>query len=326
MNAFYQSPLKSMTANGLERIGYECFEGSQLEKADFPKAEVAGICAFKNTPIVYANLPELWGLGSEAFYNCTSLSSLNAPKVQTVWKNTFYNCVSLTSDLVLDYVTKVYEYGFANSYFKSITLLNCTSVGDHGFDSAAVKKLVLPKTDSIGEYPFAKCSNLELLYIPKVKYIGNSDVEDLTSLKILFDLHIYAAVPSIPSDTVIFTHAQLNNILADEQHKYTIVAQGGYSTNRLAVEKGHNFIPVESLDFSGISGEDCVYTNSETGESVTLPLDIVSTMWKPNSINREYNKARVDEIKFKFLLDFTNDEIINAKDYAELYKYNNRIG
>lgn len=324
MNVFYQSPLKSIIANGLENIGNECFEDSLLEKADFPNAEVVCSYAFKNTPLVYANLPEAWALGKGSFYNCTDLCSINIPKANSIWANTFYNCVSLTSDLVLDNVTNVYEYGFANSYFKSITLPNCTSVGDHGFDSAAVKRLVLSDTESTGDFPFTKCSNLELLYIPLVRYLSDSDVEDLTSLKILFDLKIYAAVPSIPSDAVIFTRSQLNDIFADEEYKYTIVAPGGNSTNQCAIEKGHNFIPTESLDFNGMSGEDCVYTNSETGESVTLPLDIVVTMWRTYLINREYNNSNVDEIKYQFLLDFTNDGIINAKDYAELYKLKNK--
>lgn len=325
MNAFYQSPLKSIIANGLNEIGFECFEDTLLEKADFPNVGIVDSYAFKNTPITHANLPELWALGKGAFYNCTDLSSINIPKSQSIWENTFYNCVSLTSDLVLENVTKITAYGFANSYFKSITLPSCTSVGDYAFDSAAVKKMVLPNTASIGNHPFAKCSNLELLYIPKVRYIGDSDVEDLISLKILFDLSMYAAVPKVPSNAVIFTHSQLNYVYADEKYKYTIVAPGGNSTNQLAIENGHNFIPTESLNFNGISGEDCVYINTKTNESVTLPLDIVSTMWKTDFINSEYDSSVFNWEKYGFLLDFTNDGIINAKDYAELYKYNNPI-
>ena len=100
------------------------------------------IVGCKNTII-----PEsVTSIGSEAFYNCFSLTSITIPNsVTSIGSEAFYNCSSLTSITIPNSVTSIGEYAFYNCYgLTSVTIPeSVTSIGDYAFGSSNLTSIVV---------------------------------------------------------------------------------------------------------------------------------------------------------------------------------------
>ena len=90
-------------------------------------------------------------IGSFAFYNCTSLTSIDLPNVTSIGEYAFYNCKSLTS----------------------IDLPNVTSIGNSAFrDCNSLTSIDLPNVTSIQYGTFRSCTSLTSIDCPNVTSIG----------------------------------------------------------------------------------------------------------------------------------------------------------
>ena len=77
-------------------------------------------------------------IGDEAFYNCTSLTSITIPdSVTSIGERAFYDCIWLTSITIPDSVTSIGDYAFYNcSSLTSVTIPDrVTSIGNYAFFS-----------------------------------------------------------------------------------------------------------------------------------------------------------------------------------------------
>ena len=131
-----------------------------------------------NTPIV---IPEsVTSIGTQAFYNCSSVPSLTLNKNIKSYSDQFYGCSSLTKVYYTGTIADWCDITFSNEranpldYAKNLyinnTLVNeltipssVTSIGAYQFCSATcLTKVTLPYTiTTIGKYAFVGCSNLE---------------------------------------------------------------------------------------------------------------------------------------------------------------------
>jgi hypothetical protein len=167
------------------------------------------------TSVIFANDNSVTSIGSFAFYNCTSLSSITIPNsvtiigdsaffsnsittitipnsVTTIEDEAFKNCTSLTSVTftATSSVTSIGSYAFAYTAITSITIPNSvTSIGNYAFfecDSLATATLGTDLT-SIGSYAFYRCDNLAtvLCYAPQSAFTGsNAFIETASPLVI----------------------------------------------------------------------------------------------------------------------------------------------
>ena len=104
-------------------------------------------------------------IDNRAFYECSSLTSITIPNSVTSIKNyAFYNCSSLTSITIPNSVTSIDEYTFWNcSSLTSITIPNSvTSIGNYAFSgcSSLTSITIGNSVTSISEYAFSGCSSL----------------------------------------------------------------------------------------------------------------------------------------------------------------------
>ena len=127
-------------------------------------------------------------VGSLAFSNCSSLTSINIPNsVTSIGDDAFQNCYSLTSITIPNSVTSIGDYAFNRcSSLTSITIPNSvTSIGWGAFsDCSGLTSAAIPNSvTSIGSRAFAGCSSLTSITIPNsVTSIGDYAFNSCSSL------------------------------------------------------------------------------------------------------------------------------------------------
>ena len=127
-------------------------------------------------------------IGLDAFYLCSSLTSITLPNsVTSIGEGAFFDCSSLTSLTLPNSVTSIGDYAFSGcSSLTSITLPNSiTSIGSSAFSScSSLTSITLPNSvTSIGDYAFSGCSFLTSVTIPNsVTSIGSSAFRNCSSL------------------------------------------------------------------------------------------------------------------------------------------------
>lgn len=120
------------------------------------------------------------GIGDNAFYNCTNITSITIPGgVTTIGNYAFYNCSGLKTITISDKVTTIGNYAFAScTGLNSIVIPDSvTNVGVGAFyECGFLKSVVMSKNvTEINESTFYNCYYLASFTIPEgVTNIGNT--------------------------------------------------------------------------------------------------------------------------------------------------------
>ena len=106
-------------------------------------------------------------IGKDAFYECTSLTSITIPdSVTSIGEYAFYDCKSLTSITIPDSVTRIGDWAFYNcTSLTSITIPNnVTSIGcDAFYGCKSLTSITIPdRVTWIGKYVFYGCQNIKI--------------------------------------------------------------------------------------------------------------------------------------------------------------------
>ncbi len=109
--------------------------------------------------------------GSYTFQNCTSLTIVNIPNsVTTIGYGTFWGCTSLTTINIPNSVTRIGQYTFSGC--SSLTTINIpnsvTYIDVYAFsDCTSLTTINIPNSvTSIGNYAFSGCTSLTTINIP----------------------------------------------------------------------------------------------------------------------------------------------------------------
>ena len=139
--------------------------------------------------VVYKNnTVSVISIGSSAFSNCSSLTSIEIPNsVTSIERYTFYNCSSLTSIVIPNSVTRIEDSAFEScSSLTSIVIPNSvTSIGYEAFGGCtSLTSIEIPNSvTSIGSSAFSYCNSLTSIEIPNsVTSIGDYAFYKCTSL------------------------------------------------------------------------------------------------------------------------------------------------
>ena len=121
-------------------------------------------------------------IGDNAFYGCTSLTSVTIPgSVTSIGDYAFYGCTSLTSVTIPGSVTSIGDYTFYGcTSLTSVTIPgSVTSIGDYAFRNCNnLTSVTIPDSvTSIGSYAFAYCHNLTT-----ISFMGDAPEFDVSAI------------------------------------------------------------------------------------------------------------------------------------------------
>lgn len=107
-----------------------------------------------------------------AFMYCKQLKTIEIPNAEIIGSNAFYDCSSLENLVLSENLTTIQAYAFKDCYaLSSIDLPSfVTSLGDYAFSGCQqLKKIELPSSvETVGQSAFDGCSNIEEMTLPKI--------------------------------------------------------------------------------------------------------------------------------------------------------------
>ena len=176
--------------NSVTSIGYRVFEGcASLPIIDNIRyADTYLIEIIDKTLSTYMIKQNTKWIEEEAFYGCSSLTSIEIPNsVRSIGNYAFKGCSGLTSVTIPNSVTSIgYQAFLGCTSLTSVTIPNSvTSIGSQAFrECTSLTSVIIPNSvTSIGNGTFFGCTSLTSVTIPNsVISIGNQAFWECTSL------------------------------------------------------------------------------------------------------------------------------------------------
>ena len=128
-------------------------------------------------------------IGSSAFRNCSSLTSVDLSSCTSIGERAFSSCSSLTSVGDLSSCTYIGDYAFycCSSLTSVGNLSSCTSIGGHtfGYCSSLTSVGDLSSCISIGGCAFVGCSSLTSITLPSTELVALGDANAISSTSVV---------------------------------------------------------------------------------------------------------------------------------------------
>lgn len=289
----YCSNLKSVTiGNGVTTIGNRAFGSDIYVGFDgFTKLE---------TLIIGNNVTTI---GEYAFYDCSSLTSIEIPdSVTSIGVSAFSGCSAVTSLTIGSGISTISNYTFAHmTNLASVSIpTNVEIIGDYAFwECTSLEEVIIPDSiTSIGNNAFDECTSLETVTVSAgVESIGDSAFARCTSLK---SINVEAGNTNYMSiDGNLYTKdgkTLLQYAIGKENGEFTIPAtvtaiqpgafEGASNLKRLVVSEGittigdgmfKNCVGIESIVLSSTVTEigASAFEGCKSLSSVSLPSNLI---------------------------------------------------
>lgn len=283
---------------------------------------------------------EITLIGTDALYSCY-LDTFYAPKCKTLPSRFGQYCYVRVIDLPN-------AIGTLGS-----NMFNCATTEELYLDSAlnivsasafknvvGLKVIYMPnvlnfygpytKVSSVDQLVFGdfweKTCPVEMIWIPKANI---KSAMNLTSARLIFapgtrSLNISFANTNLNtkivlSDKIVNGNLSINNTNTTNIYNNapTIIAPSGSYAQLYANERqeyGFKFVSINDCIYTGVDKDDN-FVYSIPDDEMRIPYDYILPCWHGDLINEE----RSVNI-YEFLLDLTNDNVINAKDYSVLLR------
>ncbi|MBQ5872911.1 MAG: leucine-rich repeat domain-containing protein [Bacteroidales bacterium] len=344
---YYEDIMYEVTSENEVKV---CHPRSYYEGGDCPSSIEIPSVAIYHVEIpgqgTFHDEYSVTSIGEQAFYLCSSLTSIDIPNsVTSIGESAFSCCWSLTSITLPNSVTSIGDGAFSYcNGLTSITIPNSvTSIGDNAFSCCwSLTSITLPNSvTSIGEWAFSDCSVLTSITLPNsVTSIGDNAFYNCSSLT---SVTIPNSITSI-AKSVFFSCSGLISVTIPES--VTSIARSAFggcsflqnvtclATTPPTLEDNTVFpypnittltVPCGSLEaystatsfwnmfFAGRISEDC------GGESGLEDLNAVEISFFPNPTNSKvtFNQAieRIELIDLagKTLRTYENESEINIE-------------
>ena len=223
------------------------------------------LCPTGKTSLEVPNI--VIGIADEAFWGCTSLSSIDMPLVTSMETYAFSGCTSLVS-VKMPSVTSIGLGAFSDcTSLVSVDIPLVTSMKTYAFSGCTSLVFVeMPLVTSIGDYAFFDCTSLTYVDMPSVTSIGYGAFWDCN----LIFIDIPATVTSIGWDafvciylTSIFCHWQVpleleHNPFISSDNNATLYVPAGTKSAYEAVYPWSEFGNIVEINYSSIDETEAI--------------------------------------------------------------------
>ena len=206
-------------------------------------------------------------IGDEAFFVCSSLTSIEIPNsVTSIGHQAFSGCSGLTSITIPNGVTSIGGYLF--------------------YDCSGLRSVTIPNSvTSIGEYAFSSCSNLRSVTIPNsVTSIEGNAFISCSSLKEVINL----------SNLDIVAGAESHGKVALYANKVITVPGGYREGDYIFTEADGVYALAKCLD----TDTDCVLPGSYKGNNYVIPANLFKGNSEITSITIPNGVTSIGEMAF----------------------------
>ena len=201
-------------------------------------------------------------IGTEAFYNCSSLTSLAIPtSIKRIGTNAIVGTSSLTAITLTAASTEEHCNGELNKLLRQLgyTIPRILQINDN-----KLSDIIIPETVSrISDYAFYNCSSLTSITIPNsIKSIGNHAFYECASLKDI----------SIPNSVTTLGQSVFENCIS---------LKSAYVGNGITSLDNSTFISCSSLESVTLGGRivhigESVFSGCTALNEITLPASVKS--------------------------------------------------
>lgn len=227
-------------------------------------------------------------IGSYAFYNHTSLKSVNFPACKTIGYSAFDRCSTLTS-ANFPACTTIKDDAFAYCYsLASMSFPACKFIGARAFERCSTLTSVnFPICSYIGYIAFAYCYSLTSANFPACTTIGTSAFNRCYNL---ISLYLTGSSLCTLSSSDVFTSTPIGGYSASAGGYGSIYVPQSLLTSYQAATNWTYF----SSRFVAYDGNGNTDSGSSPGESITFTIEgteyqAVEGMTWEEWINSEYN-------------------------------------
>ena len=157
-------------------------------------------------------------VGTSAFYNCSSLQSVDLPNVTSIGYQSFYGCGNLQS-VDLHNVTSVGAIAFYNcSSLQSVEMPNVTSIDQRSFQNcSSLQSVEMNLLFNIPYESFWNCVNLRRLYVPMlVSLVNRSLLYDTKIIDFICGSNFNANISLAEWNPTEALRSDLNSLLTPE--------------------------------------------------------------------------------------------------------------
>ena len=202
-------------------------------------------------------------IGSYAFYNCGSLTSIDIPNsVSLVGDSVFCNCKGLTSIVLPNSITSIGKCVFegCNKLTSAILPDSIKSIGEYSFfNCTSLSSINLPNTiQIIGYYAFGSCSSLSSITLPNS--LTTISEKSFRFCSGLVSITIPNSVTSIGQEAFLYCGGLYSLVIPNSVKSISYGAFNGctrlssiYSNSITPVDLSNSFVV-----FSGVSKNTCI--------------------------------------------------------------------
>ena len=291
-----------------EDLVYTFYNEAKLASVTDASTSLSGALEIPSVVSSGGSSYKVYSIGSQAFYGCSSLTSIIIPEgVTSIGLSAFYRCSSLTEITIPEGVTSIGQAAFDDcSGLTSITLPSTlTSIGSNAFSECrGLTSITIPEgVTSIGIRAFISCSDLTSIIIPEgVTFIADGAFVSCTSLT---SITLPSTLTSIGSSAFQFCR-NLTSIIIPEG--VTSIGTGAfqYCSGLTSITIPEGVTEIGSSAFSGCSGltqitingnistlRSSAFRNCTNLTKLTLGANVTSI---PSNLFTDNNLTNLNEI------------------------------
>ncbi|MDE5964650.1 MAG: leucine-rich repeat protein, partial [Eubacterium sp.] len=282
--------LKQLDASNITQLDQNALSGCCVDTFCAPNCTQLPSKLGKYCNIRVIDLPNAQGSLGTDFLNTSMTEELYMEQATSMQKHSLRNTV----DLNIIYLPNVLQY---YEPYTNVEKIDSLLTNDYYEQKAPLEIIWVP----VAQLPETiDCYATRLIYAPSAESIHIAVHSDTVMPNVVVS-------DKITADNITITNSGNGAVVISKENSY---AQQ-YSLNENC---GYTFVSTDDVTYEN-TDERSYFTYSTENSYFSVPKRFIAPYWQEDVINKSRN-----ELFYGFLLDFADDDVINAKDYSILVR------